>query len=60
MKTIDDLVFRRWRWCRSIGVPELYRVGDDLTNGVTFYQLEAHVRVEGWPDVESVFGPVIP
>ncbi len=60
METIDDLVFRQRRWCSSIGVPEFYRVRDDLTLGDTFYQLETPVRVKGWAYAESVFGPEIP
>ena len=60
METIDDLVFQQQRWFRSKGVPEFYRVVDDLTLRVTFYQFEAPVRFEGWPNVEPVFCPVIP
>ena len=59
METIDDLVFRRQRWFCSKGVPEFYRVRDDLTLCVTFYQFEIPVQFEGWADVEPVFGLVI-
>jgi hypothetical protein len=60
LETIDDFVFWQRRWFCSKGVPEFYRVGDDLTLRVTFYQFETPVRFEGWADIEPVFGPVIP
>ena len=60
LEAIDDLVFRHRRWGCLVGMPEFYGVRDNLALGVTLYQLETLVQVEGGADVESVFGPVIP
>ena len=61
METMDNLIFRRWRWdAGAIGMAELDRVGDDLALGITLDELEAPVRIQRRTNVEAFLGTEVP
>jgi hypothetical protein len=53
---MDDLVL--CRWCRDgkVGMAKNDCIGDNLAFGVSIDKFEAVVQLQGWTNVEAIFG----
>jgi hypothetical protein len=57
---MDDLILCGWCRDREVGMVEFNRIRDNLTLGVRNDKFEATVQLQGWTNVEAIFGTEVP